>query len=132
MVRYLDDPAAFLATAQHWLEDDGTLIVTVPNSRSLHRRVGALMNMETTPTQANARDTEVGNRRGYDRYDLRHLLHQAGLEVVTLRGCFLKPLSSAQMEGWSDELLRAFLDVGDELEDYAWFLYAVCRKGAGR
>jgi hypothetical protein len=31
------------------------------------------------------------------------------------------------MADWSDVMLRAFLDVGNELEDYCWFLYAVCR-----
>ena len=129
MLRYLSDPAAFLLQAGGWLQPGGRLIATLPNSRSLHRRVGALMNLEATPVQANQRDREVGNRQSYDRYEFRHLLLQGGLEIEMLRGCFLKPLSSAQMESWNDDLLRAFLDVGDELEDYCWFLYAVCRKG---
>ena len=111
------------------MNDDGRLIATLPNSRSLHRRIGALMNLESTPVQANQRDQEVGNHRGYDRYEFRHLLLEGGLEIEMLRSCFLKPLSSAQMEGFSDQLLRAFLDVGDELEDYCWFLYAICRRG---
>ncbi|HEV2915731.1 MAG TPA: methyltransferase domain-containing protein [Pyrinomonadaceae bacterium] len=128
MLRYLPDPAAFLAHARQWLEDDGRLIATIPNSRSLHRRIGALMNMEPTPTRANRRDVEVGNLRSYDRYEFRHLLLEGGFEVKMLRGCFLKPLSSAQMQDWDDQLLRAFLDLGDELEDYCWFIYAVCHK----
>jgi 2-polyprenyl-3-methyl-5-hydroxy-6-metoxy-1,4-benzoquinol methylase len=129
MLRYLPDPAAFLRQARGWMNDDGRLIATLPNSRSLHRRIGALMNLESTPVQANQRDQEVGNHRGYDRYEFRHLLLEGGLEIEMLRSCFLKPLSSAQMEGFSDQLLRAFLDVGDELEDYCWFLYAICRRG---
>lgn len=128
MLRYLPDPVGFLRRATDWMNRDGHLIATIPNSRSLHRRIGALMNMEATPTEANKRDLEVGNRRSYDRYEFRHLLIESGLEIETLRGCFLKPLSSAQMQSWSDELLRAFLDVGDEMEDYCWFIYAVCRK----
>lgn len=128
MIRYLDDPVEFLRQASEWIKDDGSLIATVPNSRSLHRRIGTLMSMEATPIQSNQRDREVGNRRSYDRYEFRHLLRQSGFEVKVLRGCFLKPLSSAQMENWSDKLLRAFLDVGDELEDYCWFIYAVCQK----
>lgn len=127
MLRYLPDPVAFLARARSWINDDGCLIATIPNSRSLHRRVGSLMNMEPTPAEANQRDLEVGNRRSYDRYDFRHLLIQGGFDVQVLRGCFLKPLSSAQMQDWDDDLLRAFLEIGDELEDYCWFIYAVCR-----
>lgn len=131
MLRYLPDPAAFLRIVHGWMKEDGCLIATIPNSRSLHRRVGSLMNMEATPTGANRRDVEVGNLRSYDRYEFRHLLLQGGFEVKVLRGCFLKPLSSAQMQDWSDELLRAFLDVGDELEDYCWFIYAVCQARPG-
>ena len=127
MLRYLDDPVAFLRRAREWVVDDGVVVVTVPNSRSLHRRIGTLIGMESSPTAANRRDLEVGNRRSYDRYELRATLVESGLAVTELRGCFLKPLSSEQMQDWTDDLLRAFLEVGDELEDYCWFIYAVCR-----
>src|SRR5205085_11608073 len=42
MLRYLPDAAAFLQTVKGWLNSDGRLIATIPNSRSLHRRIGAL------------------------------------------------------------------------------------------
>lgn len=128
MIRYLDDPQAFLRRLSGWLTADGRIVVTVPNRRSLHRRVGVAMGLESSLEEPNARDREVGNLRAYDRYELRHLLRQSGLQVDMLRGAFLKPLSSAQMEHWPDELLRAFLEIGDELEDYAWFLWAVARS----
>jgi SAM-dependent methyltransferase len=128
MLRYLPEPSAFLRRARGWLKDDGVLIATLPNSLSLHRRLGCLMGLEQSPSELNQRDREVGNLRAYDRHEFRALLEQSGLAVGELHGCFLKPLSSAQMEGWDDALLRAFLVIGDELEDYYWFLYAVCRK----
>ena len=128
MIRYLPEPATFLERVRGWLKDDGRLIATIPNSRSLHRRVGALMNLEATPVDANQRDIEVGNRRSYDRYEFRNLLMQGGFEVTEIHGCFLKPLSSSQMQDWDERLLRAFLEIGNELEDYCWFIYAVCRK----
>jgi 2-polyprenyl-3-methyl-5-hydroxy-6-metoxy-1,4-benzoquinol methylase len=128
MLGCLPDARGFLKRACGWIREGGHLLATVPNSRSLHRRVGSLMNLEATPTELNQRYREVGVYGSYDRYELRHVLLQSGFEIKTLRGCFLKPLPSAQMENWSDELLRAFLDVGDELEDYCYYLYAVCRK----
>jgi len=128
MLRYVPDPIAFLVRVREWLNPNGHLIVTVPNVRSLHRRIGAVMGLEATPETPNQRDADVGNLRGYDRYQLRAELGAAGFEVATLNGCFLKPLSSSQMERWSDELLRAFLTIGDELEDYCWFIYAMCSR----
>jgi len=127
MLRYLDDPQAFLSRTREWLVPGGMLIATLPNSRSLHRRIGALMGMEPSPASSNERDREVGNRRTYDRYELRNLLISSGYAPAFVKGCFLKPLSSEQIAGWSDELLRAFADVGEELQDYAWFLYAACK-----
>ncbi len=128
MIRYLPDPLGFLQSVRDWLRPDGRVILTVPNGRSLHRRIGALMNLERAPMQANQRDREVGNLRSYDRYEVRDLLLSAGFKIQALHGCFLKPLSSAQMADWSDDLLRAFLDIGQELEDYCWFIYAVCER----
>jgi trans-aconitate methyltransferase len=128
MLRYLPEPAGFLTKVHDWLTGDGVLIATVPNSRSLHRRLGALMGLEPAPSALNQRDQEVGNRRSYDRYEFRALLEECGFAVHALHGCFLKPLSSAQMADWDDSLLRAFLLLGDELEDYCWFLYAICGK----
>lgn len=126
MLRYLDDPEGFLRTARSWIAPDGVLIATLPNSRSLHRRIGALLGMEANPTAANDRDREVGNRRSYDRFEFRELLTRSGFRVDVLRGSFLKPLSSAQMADWSDDLLRALADMGEELQDYCWFMYAIC------
>ena len=130
MLGCLDDPVGFLTSATEWLAPDGVLIATVPNSRSLHRRVGVLMNVEATPDVVNPLYTTVGNRWSYDRYLLRRHLRTAGLEVLMLRGCFLKPLPSDQIKHWDDALLRAFLDIGDELEDYTYYIYAACRKTA--
>ncbi len=127
MIRYLDDPVRFFNQIGNYLLPDGVLVATVPNSRSLHRRVGSFLGLESDPLTANSRDMDMGNRRVYDRYSFRRILIESGYEVVLLQGCFLKPLSSAQMERWDDSLLRAFLELGDELQDYAWMLWAVCR-----
>ena len=128
VLRYIEDPVQFLRRLGTWLAPGGCAVVTVPNSRSLHRRIGTLMGMESHPEASNSRDVSVGNLRGYDRYKLRNELQRGGLKIIELRGCILKPLSSYQMMDWSDELLQALLEMGDELEDYAWFLYAICSK----
>jgi 2-polyprenyl-3-methyl-5-hydroxy-6-metoxy-1,4-benzoquinol methylase len=128
MLSCLEDPEALLVQCRSWLKPDGALIVTVPNSRSLHRRIGALMGFESTPNEVNEQYRAVGNRWSYDRYLLRHQLVSAGYTVTELRGCFLKPLTSPQLEDAGDELLRGLLEVGDELEDYCYYVYAVATQ----
>lgn len=131
MLSCVDDPVDLLRRAARWLLPGGVLVATVPNSRSLHRRIGSLMQVEATPAEVNQQYRAVGNRWSYDRYLLRHQLSEAELEVVTVRGCFLKPLPSDQIQGWDDDLLRAFLAMGDELEDYCYYIYGVGRKSRG-
>lgn len=131
MLSCVDDPVGLLRRASGWLRPDGVLVATVPNCRSLHRRVGSLMGIEATPEQINDQYRAVGNRWSYDRYLLRQHLLAAALDIVTLRGCLLKPLPSDQIKGWDDTLLRAFLDVGDELEDYCYYIYGVGRRPRG-
>ena len=48
--------------------------------------------------------------------------------MLEVRGCFFKQLSSAQMADWQEPLLTALYEMGNELEDYCWFLYAVCAR----
>lgn len=131
MLGCVDDPVGLLRRAAGWLRPEGLLIATVPNSRSLHRRIGSVLKMESTPEEVNSQYRAVGNRWAYDRYLLRHHLSSADLEVLTVRGCFLKPLPSEQIQGWDDDLLRAFLDVGDELEDYCYYIYGIGRTLRG-
>ena len=128
MIRYVEEPVAFLKKVKSWLKPNGKLVVTVPNCRSLHRRIGTLMGQEAHPNDLSDQDIQVGNLRCYDRYDLRALILESGYRIHHLHGFFLKPLSSSQMMEWSDDLLDAFCQLGDELEDYAWFLYALCEQ----
>lgn len=126
VIKHIPDPLEFLKVARTWLKPDGVAIAATPNNRSFHRRMGTYMGLEPAPGDLNSRDREVMNYATYDRYTWRKLLMAAGFRVDVLRGCFLKPLSSEQMKDWSDEVLRGLLAMGDELEDYSWYLYAVC------
>lgn len=128
ILEHIVEPDLLFRLMGNWLEDDGTLIVTTPNPRSLHRRIGALMGIEATPDDINAQGVETHVVRMYDRYRLRSILAANGFECEVVTGCFLKPFSNAQMADASDELLRALVDIGDELIDYCKELVAVARK----
>ena len=124
MLQFVDDAATFLPRLQKWIAPRGSLLVTVPNSRSLHRRVGALMGLKTSPAELAPNDLLVGARRTFESYSLRRLLVDCGYNVEFIRGSFLKPLSSAQMQDWSPELFSAYDQLSDELQEYCYYLYA--------
>lgn len=128
MIQYLDDPVSFFSKSRSWLRDDGVVLVTTPNSRSFHRRIGSYLGISTHPGKVTSHEQATGNIMMYDQYQLRDVLIKSGLCVHFVKGCFLKPLSSRQMEAWDDSLLNAFLQIGNELGEYCWFLIAYCTK----
>lgn len=132
IVKHVPDDIGFLRQARGWLGPGGVVIAATPNSRSLHRRLGALMGLEDTPDRHNARDVEVFNVHLYDRYSWRAAFLDAGYSVDLVRGIFLKPFSTEQLmylgERYDiDRIMEGLRQLGEELQDYAWYLLLVAR-----
>ena len=105
------------------------LIATTPNGNSLHRRVGAYMDLLPEPESLTPSDREVANLRVYNRYTFRQELQQAGWQCAqVLKGAAFKPVSTEMMSNWSEELIGALDQVAEELQDYAWYIYAICSR----
>ena len=128
MIKHLPEPVKFLSTMKNWLHDEGILLATTPNGSSLHRRVGSYMNLLPTPESLTPADQDVANLRVYNRFTFRHELQQGGWNVLHLKGAALKPVSTEMMAEWSDDLLNALDQVAEEIQDYAWYIYAICSK----
>jgi trans-aconitate methyltransferase len=126
-LEHLDDPVGLLRTMRNWVEPGGRIHAVVPNAQSLHRLIGVQMGLLPTPSAFSERDQKYGHRRVYDIDLLRMHLNQAGWRVEQIRGVFLKPLSNAQMLGFSPELINAFFEVGKELPRNCAELYAVAQ-----
>jgi len=126
-LEHLPDPIALLPRMREWVEPGGRLHVVVPNAQSLHRLVGVHMGMLDHPTSFTDRDRMLDHRRVYDADLLRSHLRQTGWSVEQLRGIFLKPLSNAQMQTFSEAQLEAFYKVGQEMPRSCAMLYALAR-----
>lgn len=126
MIKHLPDPKNFLINIKNWLSTDGILIATTPNGGSFHRRVGTYMGILSEPMELTYTDRQVANLRVYNRYTFRKELEQGGWKVKILKGAVLKPVSTDLMTHWSDELLEALDQMGEELQDYCWYIYAIC------
>jgi SAM-dependent methyltransferase len=130
VIKHVPDDIGLLRQAREWVKPDGVVIGCTPNSRSLHRRLGAYMGLETDPSEHNERDREVFNVHLYDRYTWRAAFLRAGYEVAVNKGIFLKPLSTKQLMYLStefdvDRMMEGLRELGEELQDYAWYLMVV-------
>jgi trans-aconitate methyltransferase len=113
ILEHLDEPQRLLVRAALWLEDDGRVMISVPNALSLHRLAGVKMGMLPSPYALNEQDVLLGHRRVYDKTSMLALIDSTPFEVVHFTGLMLKPLSNRQIErDWSPELIEAYFQLG--------------------
>ncbi len=128
ILEHVEDPVATLKAGADLLIDEGILIAQVPHAMSLHRRIGVAMGLIKSVTGLSKADQKLGHRRVYTKKALVADATAAGLQVIDDGGFFIKPLSNAQMETWSPDLLSAFFEVGRTMKEYAAEIYLVLRR----
>lgn len=102
------------------------MITAVPNAHSLHRQAAVLMNILSSENQLGETDKINGHRRVYNLPMLKEHFVQAGLKVKESSGYWLKPLSNSQINGvWSQELIDAYLKLGEMYPEIAGEIYVV-------
>ncbi|WP_411287937.1 class I SAM-dependent methyltransferase [Phenylobacterium sp.] len=129
VLEHVDDPVSILQRAREWLAPEGRILAAVPNSRSLHRQAAVLMGLLPFEEALNAADHRHGHRRVYNPETYRRDFLRAGLTIEVFGGYWLKPLSNSQIErDWTDEMLAAFMKLGERYPDTAGEIYVVARR----
>lgn len=129
VLEHVEDPVAILSLVKTWLTDDGRILAAVPNARSLHRQAAVIMGMLPFEEALNEADHKHGHRRVYNPETFRRDFLHAGLSVEVFGGYWLKPLSNGQIErDWTEEMLKAFMTLGERYPDIAGEIYVVARR----
>lgn len=126
VLEHVDNPVNILTHAAAWLSPKGRILAAVPNSRSLHRQAAVIMGLLPFEESLNEMDKHHGHRRVFNPETYRQVFLQAGLNIEIFGGYWLKPISSGQIEkNWSDEMLQAFMKLGERYPDIAGEIYVV-------
>ncbi len=129
VLEHVEDPVGILRRAAAWLSPRGRILAAVPNARSLHRQAGVLMGMLEIESALNDMDRYHGHRRVYDPESFRADFLKSGLTIEIFGGYWLKPVSNSQIEAaWSDELLEAYMTLGERYPDIASEIYVIAQN----
>lgn len=123
------DAKAFLAHVLKFMKKHSKFLLTVPNARSLHRRIGRSMGLIKNFYELGEQDYRVGHHRYYDFASLQKELEMAGFIVNHISGVLLKPFPYSKMEQLSKEFCAALYEIGQELPDYCGEVFAEVERG---
>jgi 2-polyprenyl-3-methyl-5-hydroxy-6-metoxy-1,4-benzoquinol methylase len=126
ILEHVADPGDLVRRAGEWLATGGEIHIVVPNAESLHRRVGLCMGLLDRLDELNQSDLAMSHRRVYTWERLEEDIGAAGLRLVSMDGVLLKPLPSALMDAYPQELRDAFFQLAPIAPRLCSEIYAVC------
>jgi 2-polyprenyl-3-methyl-5-hydroxy-6-metoxy-1,4-benzoquinol methylase len=130
VLEHVHDPVELLENVSSWLHTDGKIFAAVPNSRSIHRQAAVQMGILAEEWALNSRDLQHGHRRVFSPESFRAIFLKANLKIDFFGGYWLKPISNSQIEStWSEEMVDAFMNIGERYPDIAGEIYIVSSKG---
>lgn len=97
VLEHVEGPAEILRRYRRFLKPGGKIMIAVPNAHSLHRLVGHHAGILKDLHNLSEADIALGHRRYFDPNQLRHLVHECGLDVIGSAGLMLKPVTTAQL-----------------------------------
>lgn len=126
VLEHVDDPVYLLKLCKDWLNEGGNILSAVPNSHSIHRQAAVKMGMLDAENQLNETDKGVGHQRVYNYAELKNDFINAGLTILHSGGYWFKPVANYQIESsWTEEMIIAFMKLGEEYPDIAAEIYVV-------
>ncbi len=153
VLEHVEDPMLVLQKSASFLNDNGVLIVHVPNAHAINRKIAVIMGTLESCEELSPFDINIaGHRRSYTLETLQNDVRKAGLNVVKTGGIFYKMLSTAQMDwflknglweeggfgwgrvgaekskDWKAEFCRASYEIGKERPKDCNVIYAVISK----
>jgi len=115
ILEHVEDPVSVLRCIHNWLNPDGKVLITVPNSESLHRRLAVLMDLQPALDTLSPRDHIVGHLRVYSSDSLNADIIEAGFDIAEEVGFTLKVLPNSMMSEWPENLCLAMHDISPQL-----------------
>lgn len=128
VLEHIEHPRIVLEKIKSLMHLNSNLIIGVPNALSFHRLLGVEMGNLNTPYELNIRDIELGHFRVYDLNSLTDEVKNAGYDVFTTDGVFLKFLSNSQIQKSFDNKMKdGCFSLGTKFKENCAEIYVICK-----
>jgi SAM-dependent methyltransferase len=125
ILEHVDDPLLILKRYSTFLKAGGSIFISVPNARSLHRLIGYEAGLLDDLYRLSAYDLRLGHKRYFDSKSLEKLISRSGLDIVKREGIYLKPFSTSQLRSLHllSEVTRALFSIGIDYPEIGNAIY---------
>lgn len=136
LLEHVDDPIKLLKNCKRHLNKGGRIIAQVPNSDSITRRIGVLMDIIDSLDNISEKERDYyGHQRTYNLDSLSKDFTDAGLKIVDIGGFLYKPLSNEMLyeicdtrtDEWRHRFIQALIEFGKNRPDECAQLYICAR-----
>lgn len=125
VLEHVENPTEILKRAKNWLNKEGIIFAAVPNCHSIYRQAAVLMGILEKENSMSELDKHHGHRRVYSKKEFENDFITAGLKIFKSGGYWLKPLSNGQMKDWDENMIEAFMKLGEKYPDIAAENYVI-------
>jgi 2-polyprenyl-3-methyl-5-hydroxy-6-metoxy-1,4-benzoquinol methylase len=135
LLEHVDNPVKLLKNCKKHLSKKGRIIVQVPNSQSVTRQLGVLMEIiKSTKDISEKEKSFFGHKRAYTLSSLEKDIKKAKLKIIKSGGVIYKPLPNEFLEKlciqnggiWAEKFLEALYKFGEKRQEDCGYLYVSC------
>jgi len=125
LIHHIEKPNNLLLTIKKFMHKDSIVLATVPNVKSLHRRIGVKMGLLENEFDSSLRNKQLHQYGRYDINKFKQLFISSDFNVIDNFGYMIKPFSSKMMEKihLDDNQIQAMFEIGKEFPELSSQIY---------
>ncbi len=119
VLEHLENPFKVLKRYKKFLNPNGKLFISVPNAKSLNRRIGLSLGKIQNIYDLNENDIKLGHKRQFCLDKLSDCVKKSGYKIINKEGLYLKPLPLSFLKKLDnfEKNLQAMMEIGVNYPD---------------
>ena len=133
ILEHIENPVSLLSNIKEFLNEDGIVMVSVPNAHALSRQLAVKMGLLSSVYDLTDNDKHHGHYRVYDWDTLQEQITESGFNIIGKHGLSFKLFSDKQniemlnLKIIGENQIKGLWKLGDELSHFAGAIMIVAK-----